>query len=287
MAGPRRARKRLSVTQFPPDLGISSEHAHYMMFSTFDINGSIGSSASDTTFSTTGESVALPIPASPSAQYDQGWEAETKGFGKSALTGIVDAARQASTQDEGGRGGAPTTSFRDRFSASVKNQYKDELGNLDVGDVGELIVGGFTAGRIGQQATGKALFDESFAVYGGPAYRTFAFSFSMMPLSQKDTETIKGIVDFFKINSAPTSLAAGVVRIYELPKAFGITFHNRGKENEYLNKIGKCALTSMNVSYGGEKFNVFDQTDAPVQVDISLSFTELQLQDSASYKAGF
>jgi hypothetical protein len=43
----------------------------------------------------------------------------------------------------------------------------------------------------------------------------------------------------------------------------------------------------MNVSYGGEKFNVFDQTDAPVQVDISLSFTELQLQDSASYKAGF
>ena len=61
----------------------------------------------------------------------------------------------------------------------------------------------------------------------------------------------------------------------------------KGRENEYLHKIGKCALTSMNVSYGGEKFNVFDQTDAPVQVDLSLSFTELQLQDSASYAAGY
>ena len=282
MAGPRRGRSRLSVKTFPSDLGISSQHAHYMMFSLFDINGSLGSSASDTTFRATGESIGLPIPASPSAQYDQGWETQQVGMVKSALLGIADAARAA------GDSGGDISGAIDAFKADLKSQFKDEAKNLELGDVGTLLSAKAT-GTSGsaQGATGMALFDESFAVYAGPAYRSFSFTFSLMPLDRGDADRIKEIVDFFKINSAPTTLASGVVRIYELPKAFGITFHNRGRENEYLHKIGKCALTSMNVSYGGEKFNVFDQTDAPVQVDLSLSFTELQLQDSASYAAGY
>jgi len=281
MAGPKRGRSRLSVKVFPPELGISSEHAHYMMFSLFDINGSLGSTASDTTFRATGESVGLPIPASPSAQYDQGWETENRGVIKSAITTIADAAK-AGGESSGGEG------FLAGFKNSLKSSFKDEATNLELGNVGKLLAAKMTgtSGSV-QGTTGMAMFDESFAVYAGPAYRTFSFSFSLMPLSPNDSDRIKEIVDFFKVNSAPTTLAAGVVRIYELPKAFGITFHNKGKENEYLHKIGKCALTSMNVSYGGEKFNVFDQTDAPVQVDLSLSFTELQLQDSASYAAGY
>lgn len=282
MAGPKRGRARLSVKVFPPELGISSEHAHYMMFSLFDINGSLGSSASDTTFRATGQSVGLPIPASPSAQYDQGWETQQVGMVKSALLGVADAARAA------GDSGGDISGAIDAFKADLKSQFKDEAKNLELGDVGTLLAAKATGtSGIAQNATGMALFDESFAVYAGPAYRTFSFTFSLMPLAQGDADRIKEIVDFFKVNSAPTTLASGVVRIYELPKAFGITFHNKGKENEYLHKIGKCALTSMNVSYGGEKFNVFDQTDAPVQVDLSLSFTELQLQDSASYAAGY
>lgn len=281
MAGPKRGRARLSVKVFPPELGISSEHAHYMMFSLFDINGSLGSTASDTTFRATGQSVGLPIPASPSVQYDQGWETENRGVIKSAMTTIADAAK-AGGESSGGEG------FLTGFTKSLKNSFKDEAQNVKLGDVGKLLTAKMTgtSGSV-QGTTGMAVFDESFAVYAGPAYRTFSFTFSLMPLAQGDADRIKEIVDFFKVNSAPTTLAAGVVRIYELPKAFGITFHNKGKENEYLHKIGKCALTSMNVSYGGEKFNVFDQTDAPVQVDLSLSFTELQLQDSASYAAGY
>lgn len=282
MAGPRRGRSRLSVKTFPSDLGISSQHAHYMMFSLFDINGTLGSSASDTTFRATGESIGLPIPASPSAQYDQGWETQQVGMVKSALLGIADAARAA------GDSGGDISGAIDAFKADLKSSFKDEAKNLELGDVGKLLAAKATGtSGVTQGATGMALFDESFAVYAGPAYRSFSFTFSLMPLDRGDADRIKEIVDFFKINSAPTTLASGVVRIYELPKAFGITFHNRGRENEYLHKIGKCALTSMNVSYGGEKFNVFDQTDAPVQVDLSLSFTELQLQDSASYAAGY
>ena len=152
-----------------------------------------------------------------------------------------------------------------------------------VGNIGKLV-----GSRALGQSTGQAIFDQSFAVYGGPAYRSFSFSYSLMPLSRDDTEKIKDIVNFFKINSAPESKGPGTVaRIYGLPKAFEIKYYNKSNENEYMNKIGKCALTSINVTYGGERFTTFDGMDAPVQVNLNLSFKELQLQDSASMDAGY
>lgn len=283
-----RRRTKLQVTAFPKDLGISRQNAHYMMFTPYDIKGSVGSK-SDKSFVNPGAGVVLPIPGAPAVTYAQGWETETKGV----LGGLVQTAIGAMQEPDGpGATGPPgrgyNSTFASRFGNALKKEYKSASDNIgDVGDIGKLLVAKIAGGRIGEQALGKAIFDESFSVYGGPAYRTFAFTFTLMPLSQEDAQIIENIVDFFKINSAPKQIVANLARIYELPKAFGITYHNRGKENTFLNKIGKCALTSMGVTYGGDKFNVFDGTDVPVQVDLSLAFTELQLQDSQSMAKGF
>lgn len=271
-----RGRSRLSVKSFPSDLGISSQHAHYMMFSLFKIKGTVGSS-SDNSFTDAGQSVALPIPGSPEVSYEQGWETESAGAGMSGLLGGVQSG--ATALEEGSLFDAATSIISDVGKAG-KEAAK---GAGVMGTIGRMIGNN----RVLGQSMGKAVFDESFAVYGGPAYRTFSFSFSLMPLSEEDTIKIKEIVDFFKTNSAPKSLAAGLVRIYELPHAFGITYHNKGGENKYMNKIGKCVLTNLGVTYGGEKFNTFDGFDAPVQVDITLSFKELQLQDSSSMANGY
>jgi len=205
----------------------------------------------------------------------------------------VQAGINAMNEPEGpGATGAPgrnyNSSIADRIGNAVSKEFKSASDGVgDLGDIGKLITAKVLGGNIGAQSQGKAIFDESFAVYGGPAYRTFAFNFSLMPLSLADAITIKEIVDFFKINSAPKQLTANLARIYELPKAFGITYHNRDKPNTFMNKIGKCALTNIGVTYGGDKFNVFDGTDVPVQIDLSLAFTELQLQDSTSMEAGY
>ena len=280
ISSPRRARSRLSVKSFPPDLGISSTHAHYMMFSLFKIKGTVGSS-SDNSFTDAGQSVALPIPGSPAVSYEQGWETEQMGAVMSGLVSGGQAAVDAYMGGPGSEGGLweATKAITKQVGTASKNSIK---GAGVMGTVGRMI-GNKAIG----QSMGRAVFDESFAVYGGPAYRTFAFNFSLMPLSEDDTIQIKAIVDFFKTNSAPKALAPGLVRIYELPHAFGITYHNKGGENQYMNKIGKCVLTNMGVTYGGEKFNTFDGIDAPVQVDITLSFKELQLQDSSSMADGY
>ena len=287
ISGPKRGRSKIQVTAFPKDLGISSKHAHYMMFTPYNIKGNVGSKSDNSFEDAKTGIVILPIPGAPAVTYSQGWETEQKGLVGSLIQTGINAMNEPDT----GSAGNPhrdVPNIGERIFNSVSKDFKTATDGVgDMGDIGKLIVAKVLGGNIGAQSQGKAIFDESFAVYGGPAYRTFAFNFSLMPLSLKDAETIRDIIKFFKINSAPKQIAANLARIYELPKAFGITYHNKGKPNQFMNRIGKCALTNIGVTYGGDKFNVFDGTDVPVQIELSLSFTELQLQDSQSMAQGF
>lgn len=268
------------VLQFPKNLGISNQ-PHYMMFTTHAIKGTVGASGSDNSFGGAEGFVMLPIPANPTAAYEQGWDTEEAGVAMSSLvTGTQD---MVADYNKAGGGLAGTLAAGGAIGNKLKEGFKTVGEAGIVGNIGKL-VGSRSLG----QATGTAVFDQSFAVYGGPAYRSFSFSYSLMPLSKNDVTDIKNIIDFFKINSAPESKGPGTVaRIYGLPKAFQIKYYNKSRENQYMNKIGKCALTSINVTYGGERFTTFDNDDAPVQVNLNLSFKELQLQDSASMAAGY
>lgn len=275
------------VIQFPKDLGTDKAQPHYMVFSTHAIRGTVGASGSDNSFGGVEAQVALPVPTNPTASYEQGWDTESAGMAMSGvITGaqdIIDAynAPTGRGKTEGGPAGIKGA------MAAVTNKLKKEGKTIAAGGVlGN--VGNLINNRALGQATGTAVFDQSFAVYGGPAYRTFSFSFSLMPLNRTDVDTIKSIVDFFKINAAPEARGAGsVARVYGLPKAFWPRYYTSRGENQYINKIGKCALTNIQVTYGGERFSTFDNLDAPVQVDISLSFKELQLQDSAAMRNGY
>ena len=270
----------LSVLQFPKNLGLD-EQPHYMMFTTHAIKGTVGASGSDTSFGGAEGFVVIPIPANPTAAYEQGWDTEEAGIALSSLvTGTQDVMEE---YNDAGGGLAGMVGAGKAIGSKILETGKTVADAGVVGNIGRLV-----GSRALSQSTGQAIFDQSFAVYGGPAYRSFSYQYSLMPLSRGDVDQIKMIVDFFKINSAPVSKGAGTVaRIYGLPKAFQIKYYNKGRENQYMNKIGKCALTSINVTYGGERFTTFDGMDAPVQVNLNLSFKELQLQDSASMAEGY
>ncbi len=111
-ANAKRNRRALQILQYPKDLGISSEHAHYMGFSTYNIRGTMGASGSDNSFTETGNHVFLPIPGNPSASYEQGWETEEYGIAGSALASGADAVMDAYRSATGPRpGGAPEASL--------------------------------------------------------------------------------------------------------------------------------------------------------------------------------
>ena len=53
--------------------------------------------------------------------------------------------------------------------------------------------------------------------------------------------------------------------------------YNIDGESKWISKIGHCACTDVNVTYGGEKFTTFAGSHSPIQIDITLSFKELEL----------
>jgi hypothetical protein len=54
-----------------------------------------------------------------------------------------------------------------------------------------------------------------------------------------------------------------------------------GSENQYLHKISTCVCTSLQVSYGGDRYKTFDPSSGdgapPVDTSIALTFKELEL----------
>ena len=88
----------------------------------------------------------------------------------------------------------------------------------------------------------------------------------------------------------PEFKQAGSVREMTIPDVFSIQYMHINKENSYLNKIGKCYLKGMDISYGGDKFVTYNADDGgapPQKTTISLSFQEIEILDRANMKDGF
>ena len=73
---------------------------------------------------------------------------------------------------------------------------------------------------------------------------------------------------------------------YVYPAEFDIQYYFGDEENKYLHKFTKCALTDMQIDYGGEQFITFDN-GAPAEIGMTLSFTELEQLNSQKVTDGY
>ena len=216
----------LNVKVFPPDLGMTGKNANYMMFESFTMRGGVGSSTSDINFEGPHAFICLPIPSGIGATYEQGWDQQETNLAQSAAQMGVEAAMS---------GGGAVSSAVGEVGAQMKSAAGS--GKAIIGTVGKMIMGEGAA----QRASGRATFSNTYVTYTGPAFRDFSYNFSLKPLAQSDSDTIRSIVQFFKVNSAPRQLAGNLMRIYELPKLFGISYHGRNGPMKHMNNIAKCA----------------------------------------------
>ena len=74
-----------------------------------------------------------------------------------------------------------------------------------------------------------------------------------------------------------TSIAA-----YQVPHEFVIRFMKGTKINPYIDQIGLCACTGVDIDYGGDKFSTHPSGD-PVSIDATLTFRELELMERSRY----
>jgi hypothetical protein len=122
-------------------------------------------------------------------------------------------------------------------------------------------------------------------MFRGIGRRSFSFSFTFIPKDSAETEIVHKIVKEFKVGMTPSFKVAGSTREMTIPDVFSIQYMHINGPNNYINKIGKCYLKTMDVTYGGDKFVTYnaDAKGAPPQkTTISLAFQELEVLDRAN-----
>ena len=112
-------------------------------------------------------------------------------------------------------------------------------------------------------------------------YRTFQFSYRFLPKTEDETKKIQKIIETFKKHMHPEISQNKLFYIY--PSEFDIKYFYKNKENNYLHKFARCALTDMVVDYGGDQFVTF-KNGAPVEIGMTLKFQELEQMTSEGIK---
>ena len=310
-----------SILRFPSNLGTDLTQLNYMEFTLKEISaaneaggGTRGADPRNLVFQKAygWPTICLPIPTGINQGYQQNW-AESQVAGRHAMLAekgastINSIGQLIADRSPGGITGGntigglldkmkfnPLTAAGRGVSALMNADYGEFAGKVNrtmgntVSELGamaittNLIEAGDVA-RAGQYSAGLRIIDQAMLSYGGPGFRAFQFSFSFKPNSALESETVYAMIQAFKEFSAPNQRSTKYTRVYDLPGVFKIQFFHNGNEHRGIGKIGHCALTNVNVRYGGDKFTTFSAEDHfPVQWDVTLDFKELELLNRAA-----
>ena len=180
-------------------------------------------------------------------------------------------------------------------SVSFQSSALGELlkGNVDeaatkavsgvMGSVSKL-AGNENADRLIMHKQRKAANPRKESLFNEPDMRTFSFEFDFAPRNQKETDTAQQIIQLFKYHASP-ELYDGDNALYNYPSEFQIYFVSNGKENKYIGKIDRCAMTSCSVNYTGANiWSAFSENGAPTHLKLTVELTELSLQSRNNLK---
>ena len=176
----------------------------------------------------------------------------------------------------------------DNAKAGIATRVQAGLGAISGGLVASI-----------SKATGKVLNPHKAVVYQGPGgFRTFSYSFVMMPKSENEAKEILKIVRFFKKRMHPDTGAGGINDVGSMTLTYPDEFHiqyfvnnervdGNGSSTTPLFKIHNCFLDSFSVDYTTSGIASFTDDGNPSTTTMSLSFKETQLLTKADIDAGY
>jgi hypothetical protein len=156
-----------------------------------------------------------------------------------------------------------------------------------------------------QILSGKIMTDKMELMFTGVGRRSFSYTFTFIPKSEKESQMVANIIFTFKKHMTPSfgSLSAfgsstGVQgRILNIPETFDIQYMYHAKENPWLNKISTCYLSNMDVQYGSEKAGFYEPLEnpamknavgpAPTHTTLTLNFEEIEKMSRERIEQGF
>ena len=308
-----------TILSYPLDVGSNPRQASYILFARHSISGAKVNPPVTPVMIQTGPPNRVDQVATAAKQRNADSAAGKGGAGKDGSTNSLTLAKRNISQ---------TGNFIALYMPPAVNVgYAMDYSEGEIGVMGEALYGLFkdyqagvatedmvtkAAGTMGQglEKMGVATIDkilpgakDLYAIehgsiitprtemmFRGIGRRSFSFSFTFIPKEQNEVTVVHSIVNEFKTGMTPRFKTAGSVREMTIPDVFSIEYMHINGPNQYINKIGKCYLKTMDVTYGGDKFVTYnwDGKGAPPQrTTINLAFQELEIMDRDSIERGF
>lgn len=171
---------------------------------------------------------------------------EEKGIG-GALKGAVDTMKSAA-------------------SGSAKALAKSALGT----------VGAYEGGQLGF-ATKTVTNPRQNTKFDANTLRNFTFSFKLIARTQAEAKRVKDIHTAFRYGVYASATNSEIdLGTLKYPPTWVIRFMLGGEENPYMPKILRCYLASVGTTFNSTG-NTWRVDGAPLEVDITLSFTETRV----------
>jgi hypothetical protein len=224
----------------------------------------------------TGTAIGLYMPPSVNVKYNMDYSEGEVGVMGEALYGLF-KDYQAGTSFE---------SSANRAAGTIGSG----MTKMGVGMIDTVLPGSKDLFAIDQ---GQIMTPRTEMMFRGTGRRSFSFNFTFIPKSANETAVVHAIIKEFKEGMSPTFKTTGAVREMTIPDVFSIKYMHINDENQYINKIGKCYLRSMDVNYGGDKFVTYNPSDSglkgapPQKTTISLDFQEIEIMDRSNVEDGY
>jgi len=218
------------------------------------------------THSRTTAAIALYMPPGVTVDYKMSYDiASTDASGT-----VARALGRAKSADN-------TAGMIREFAEGVKGTLVG-VGKTMLDDIGQGLGAGEPARLVGK-AFGVAINPHEEQFFEKPDFRSFSYDFEFWPRNEKEANEVEKIIFLFKYHMHPsvdTKTSGG--RLFKVPSEFEIDYCHLGDNNTHLNRISRCVLKDMSVSYGPEEqFSTFtpDNRGAmPVTHKLSLTFQE-------------
>ena len=206
-------------------------------------------------------------------------EANAVDWGQSSLNALqaMGARIAGSTIDKlsEGDGGGAISAITQALKSGVKNVAGIDKDTLISYFSGQAIgVGGDLLTR----GSGMALNNNLELLFKGPTLRSFNYNYNFTPRGPEEARMVKDIIWFFKKQMRPKLGSQSI--FLKSPNVFKLKYmfkDDNGDEREhpYLNKIKMCALSGVDVTYGGQQYMTYDD-GSMTQYQMRLSFSEIE-----------
>lgn len=184
-------------------------------------------------------------------------------------------------------------------AGSLSGNFADFLGRI--GEVGQKLgaeLGGAALSLIPgagdlkgalTKVTGKAFNNNLEMVFKGVPMREFNYSFEFAPKNRKELDSSRKIINLFKYHMHPE--IADVGNDFIVPSQFQITYMYMDKRNNYIPKISRCVLKTLDLEHGDASiFSTFSADEigaAPIYTKMTLAFSETEIMTKKTIAEGF